>query len=466
MRIYVISSIQIIKEMKKILTFLFAIQIMSFAMAQGCLPEGITFHTQAQINSFALNYPGCNTIIGNVLISDDGSDNITNLDSLAVLNDVKGDLIISENYDLIDISGLHNLRYVGGDFSIMFNYQISGLQGLIGIDSIGGNLFIETCNVIPDLEGLNNLSRIGGNLSIIWNSNLTSLNGLGNLKYIGGGLTLETNILLTDISSLTGLTSLNGDLFIFGNNSLPSLTGLISITSIEGNFMIGFNESLTNLSGLDSLFYVSGEFEIDDNYSLISLAGLGAITNIGAGLVINNNNSLTSLTALDSLKSAGGLLGISGNSFLSSLAGLDHIHAGSITGLLISNNGSLSTCEVKSVCDYLASTNATVDISNNSAGCNSRQEVEEACHPLSTELMEDASFSIYPSPASTFITIETSSILDNNKLLILDLTGQEVYCQQIDRSRMLININQLPVGMYLVKVIGNTTVQIGNFIKE
>jgi hypothetical protein len=50
------------------------------------LSEGITLHTQAQIDSFSMNYPGCDTILGNVLISDDGSDNITNLDSLIQLN--------------------------------------------------------------------------------------------------------------------------------------------------------------------------------------------------------------------------------------------------------------------------------------------------------------------------------------------------------------------------------------------
>jgi hypothetical protein len=47
-----------------------------------CLPEGINFTTQAQIDNFQTNYPGCTEIEGDVLIL--GS-NITNLTGLSVL---------------------------------------------------------------------------------------------------------------------------------------------------------------------------------------------------------------------------------------------------------------------------------------------------------------------------------------------------------------------------------------------
>ncbi len=36
-------------------------------MAQSCLPDGITFETQAQIDSFQVNYPGCTEVEGNVV---------------------------------------------------------------------------------------------------------------------------------------------------------------------------------------------------------------------------------------------------------------------------------------------------------------------------------------------------------------------------------------------------------------
>jgi len=39
---------------------------------QSCLPEGIIFETQFQIDSFQINYPGCTEIEGIVKIGDYG----------------------------------------------------------------------------------------------------------------------------------------------------------------------------------------------------------------------------------------------------------------------------------------------------------------------------------------------------------------------------------------------------------
>lgn len=52
-----------------------------------CLPEGITFTTQAQIDSFQINYPGCTEILGTVVIE---GPSIINLDGLNVLTAVGG----------------------------------------------------------------------------------------------------------------------------------------------------------------------------------------------------------------------------------------------------------------------------------------------------------------------------------------------------------------------------------------
>ena len=74
--------------MKKLL---FAIALIVFChasiMAQPCLPEGITFTTQAQIDNFQTNFPNCTEIEGDVII--EGND-ITNLNGLNVLNSTGG----------------------------------------------------------------------------------------------------------------------------------------------------------------------------------------------------------------------------------------------------------------------------------------------------------------------------------------------------------------------------------------
>lgn len=74
--------------MNKPILFTFAlIFYLSVVSAQPCLPEGITFYTQTQIDSFQVNYPNCTEVEGSVLI--EGND-ITNLDGLEVLNAIGG----------------------------------------------------------------------------------------------------------------------------------------------------------------------------------------------------------------------------------------------------------------------------------------------------------------------------------------------------------------------------------------
>jgi len=53
------------------------------------------------------------------------------------------------------------------------------------------------------------------------------------------------------------------------------------------------------------------------------------------------------------------LLDIHGNPVLPSLSGLDNIEENSISDLKIHNNSLLTTCEVQSICNYLASPNGT-----------------------------------------------------------------------------------------------------------
>jgi hypothetical protein len=50
--------------MKKFYILLFALISLHGSWAEGCLPEGIKFTTQAQIDSFQINYPGCTEIEG------------------------------------------------------------------------------------------------------------------------------------------------------------------------------------------------------------------------------------------------------------------------------------------------------------------------------------------------------------------------------------------------------------------
>ncbi len=81
---------------------------------QTCLPGGITFTTQQQIDDFPADYPGCSEILGNVVVSGQTLFEITSLDSLYSITAIHGNITMSNCYNLPNMQGLHNLVTIGG----------------------------------------------------------------------------------------------------------------------------------------------------------------------------------------------------------------------------------------------------------------------------------------------------------------------------------------------------------------
>jgi hypothetical protein len=316
--------------MKKIILSVIAAAIgYCIAFTQPCLPEGITFTTQEQIDNFQTNYPDCKEIEGGVSIGQGGGD-ITNLNGLSVLT------------------------------------------------SIGDYLFIQFNDALTSLSGLENVTSIGNLLWIRYNISLTSLSGLENVTSIGGDLEISGNDVLTNLNGLENFTSIGGDLIIMGNYSLTSLSGLENVTSIGGSLIIQYNDALTSLSGLENVISIGGGLNIMANYPLTSLNGLENVTSIGGGLFIQYNDALTSLSGLENVTSIEGGLNIMGNYSLTSLLGLDNLT--SIGGeLWITDNNSLSTCEAEWLCSYLSNPSGSINIFGNAEGCSNPPEVAEAC---------------------------------------------------------------------------------------
>ena len=349
------------------------------ASSQPCLPEGIEFNTQAQIDSFQINHPNCTEIEGHVRIC---GDDITNLNGLSVLTTIEGFFTIDSNASLINLTGLDNLTSLGSSLVIRNNYALTSLAGL-------GNLTI-----------------IDYSLHLRYNYALISLSGLDNLVSIGAWLTILF-LPITNLNGLEGITSIGGGINIRWNDALISLTGLDNLTSIDG------------------------------------------------ALVIHNNNALTSLTGLDNLTSIAGIFWVDSNAVMTSLTGLDNIDASSIDSLYIQGNDSLSSCEVQSICEYLAVPGGIIEIHDNASGCNTQEEVEEACENFSIEEQFTIDYmSLYPNPAHQEVNINLEGFLID-EVTIYTLTGQQILKNKPVGST--IDISRLPQGMYIVEVIVENT---------
>jgi hypothetical protein len=267
------------------------------------------------------------------------------------------------------------------------------------------------------------------------------------------------------LSGLENITLIDSDLVIKSNHSLNSLSGLDNLSFIGGMLSIQGGYA-ANLSGLHNLASIGGQLNIYGTKILTGLSGLDNLSSIGGDLNIKYNDSLTNLLSLHNVTSIGGIMYIYHNNSLISLAGLDNIESGTIDNLYIFGNDSLSTCDAQSICDYLASPNGSINIHDNAAGCNSQEEVEAACVESTENMSPEADFVIYPNPSSTQITIETPEITTHSLLTIMNLNGQELLKCQITEPKTVVDMTNLPKGIYFVRLTNDRTVEVGKIIKQ
>lgn len=401
--------------MKKLLLITVVLLFNTVSYAQGCLPEGITFLRQSQVDSFLIVYPTCTVIEGNVTIW--GTWDITNLNGLSNITAINGGLTINDSHSLLDFTGLDNLKTIGGDVLIKNNInQVS-------------------------FSGLENLTTIGGNFDTYQYYNTT----------------------LTNFQGLNGLTTIGGYFFISIYSVLENFSGLGNLVSI-GNYFHVFYTAIHNFSGLENLSTVGGYIIISGNSNLVDFTGLDGLATVGTHLSVEGNPRLKDLTGLLNLSYVGGNISFYANDSLTSLAGIDNIAAATIDNISIYSNHMLSTCEVKSVCDYLAAPAGNVYITDNATGCNSVEEVQEACDWLPTKDLPAATkLTVHPCPASDIITIETP--LPAGRLTIFSTSGREILQSEVTNPKTILDIGPLPPGVYFIRLKNEKMVQISKVIK-
>lgn len=367
-----------------VLAFLIPMSISS----QSCLPQGIDFTKQSEIDNFQSNYPNCTIIEGDVRIE---WSNITNLNGLSVLTSFGGNLEINSTL-------------------------ITSLAGLDNITSINKELYIHNNASLTSLDVLSNLSDLGGSLRINDNPSLTSLAGLENLSMIGGELSIS-----------------------------------------KSNFL--------NLSGLDSISLIGDRIILSNNPKLTSLSGLNNLKKIGAALVVYGNDSLSNIIALSKLESMLGYISIEHNESLSSLYGLENIDVLSIENIYIRYNPVLKHCEAKSICDFIASPNGTVNIFNNSDGCNSPAQVQDACDAIGIEnINSECIVSIYPNPVKDNVFISCKNSLLISEINIYDRIGKRLLHET--KTLSSVDVSKLSKGMYLIELVSSGYIIHEKIIKE
>src|SRR5690554_955883 len=222
-----------------------------------CPTTAITLSSQAEVNAFPTNYPGCTEMDYQLTIS---GDDITDLTPLSIISYVPK-LRIANNPLLIQLDGLNNLQSSVPNSTGLYlsnNPSLNNLSVFTGLTFLN-ELFISNCSSLTNLEGLNFVT------------------GFEVLDF--GGLGISNNALLTDISALINISSFDNSSSYFSmgisnNPVLSSLNGLQGFSSDYEYLNINNNDSLTNLIGLSDDFGVYENCNINDNDLLQSFDGI------------------------------------------------------------------------------------------------------------------------------------------------------------------------------------------------
>jgi len=453
---------------------------------------------------------------------------LTNFNGLESLASIGGDLNIGHfgppngpygNPLVINCAGLESLSSIGGDLSILGNNSLSSLDGLGNIASgsvenltIFGNYNLNSCDVQSICDYL--IAPAGGvNIS----DNAPGCNSSEEIKEdcenncLPEGITFTTQQEIDNFqSNYPNCVEIEGDVEISGDN-IVNLNGLIEITSIGGGLIITQNHSLTSLAGFENLTTIEGSLTIGshaypvwiDNPLLNSLTGLEHLTYIGGNLAILCAPILGNLTGLDSLVSIGGNFSLGGNASLTSLSGLDNlttINGSLIIGLLayeywisnpsltslmglanlgfiggeiqIGGNESLSICEAEGICQYLINPSGNIDIWDNAPGCNSQQEVQDACNGVSiTEINFAKKFFISPNPCSASANLQfviSEQGLVNCELFDVSGVKMKSLVSEIKNPgthKREIDLSDIPAGVYFCVLKTRDGIQTKKIVK-
>lgn len=400
--------------LKKIIFFCFAVLFFE-NIAQAQCPQGdVVLETQAQVDSFAILYPNCMEIAGNLEIGGGGiwaeSNDIADLSPLNQITSIENTLYFSRT-SLENLSGLENVTFIGRDLYVYANDYLLSLSGLESLTSIGNDFYLDTNSSLSDLGDFKNLTSIGSDLDIKYHSNLITLSGLKNLSSIGAYTEIYNNNNLINLSGLENVASIGSDLTIGRNNNLASIVGFANLTSIGGDLRIARNENLINMTSLSSLTSINGELQI------------------------SNNDNLASLT------------------------GLQNISYNTITNLEILSNPMLFVCNFESICNYLESGNTSY-IYDNTTDCNSSEEVLALC-PVSTTTPDDQFITILPNPNIGIFTVQD---IPKGTYQIHNTSGQMIRQGEM-KNDISLDISTEAQGVYFISVTIDKETSVKRIVK-
>lgn len=441
-----------------------------------------------------------NTIGGSLIVSDNNSlHDLSGLDSLARID---GNLIIENNLNLQSIKAIENLSKIKSTLrisgnSIIDSISLTSLTDTISsiditnnselhhiyidgnLKSIEGPLRIDINPNLLALEGFSTLKNINNNLAILNNSELKIVSGFDSLVIIGGNLSFNSCEHIEEIPSFNNLEKSNkidisieklnkidgfyklkdtvNEIKILRCDSLKSINGFNKVKHVKTRVLFGTTKDLISINGFNDLISMR-YLHLDYCPNLSIINAFESLEIIDSTFLVGGCNSLKNLDFVQSLKTVDEIIIRSATTSIitngiDDIEGLSNIDVNYLTSLNISYCPNLSVCAYEPICRYLEESNTNYVIENNDLGCNSREEILEACEMVSTDNIMNSHITInlYPNPANRVITIDCSKKIE--RVEIHKINGQKVKELIINSGQ--IDVSDLKNGLYLLTLSTN-----------
>jgi uncharacterized repeat protein (TIGR01451 family) len=262
----------------------------------GSTIDGFDFYSQSDIDQFGVQHDDIKHIIGTVNI---------------------------QGNDIVDLSPLSNIEYVGGPLRIRQNPILSSLDGLNQLTGIGRDLIISNNDTLNNIQGLENLSMVNRNLDIDENQAIVSLIGLDKLTEVNGMFRLRRLYNLDRLLALSQLKKVNGDLLLVNLDKISTLEGLESLDTISDRLTISYCNLLKDIQDLDPL-YIGDVFSFSDNDAFIHFDGFNSLNKTG-GISFTWNDSLELVRGFNSLEEVAGKVRLFYNPRLNEINGFNDL---------------------------------------------------------------------------------------------------------------------------------------------
>ncbi len=322
---------------KTLILLLLSLSIFSDSFSQDCLPNGIIFTSQSQIDSFEILFPTCEHILGKVVL--DIKDPAFSEVQMTNMTQVKsfGSLEVIGN-EMQFLTGPPELEEIKGNFILSENTQLRFLLGFEMLKTIGLDLVIENNPSIDDFRGLSELSELGGQFIFNQNAAAQRLPPVNKLSQLNNGVVIKDNQLLYNIENLVNVTTFTGDVVIENNDWLQDVRGIGRINQAD-NIIIKDNGRLRTMNSFHVIERINNDFILENN-ELGAIHNPNKLTYIGGDLIIKDHPNMIRIDSLTSLSHVRGNIQIQNNPLVDYIAlpGLDSIGG----DLIIKNHAALT----------------------------------------------------------------------------------------------------------------------------